>query len=177
MSHILNITDSLERNLINNAGITADKALMMMTQEEWQDVINTNLNGMFHAARACIVTFMKQKRGDVINISSVSGLMGLAGQTNYSAAKGGMNAFTRSLAKEVSGFGVRVNTVAPGFIETDILKNLSEEQKKEIIKEIPLQRIGDVEDVAHCVAFLLSDEAQYITGEIIQVDGGLTLGL
>ena len=161
--------------LINNAGIVIDKPLMMMTPDDWKSVIDTNLTGTFNAAKACVMTFMKQKRGNIINISSVSGIIGLVGQTNYSASKGGINAFTKALAKEVAGFGVRVNAVAPGFIETEILSHIKEEKLKEIKEYIPMQRLGKPEDVAACVAFLLSDEAQYITGQIIQVDGGLVL--
>ena len=161
--------------LINNAGIIVDKALMLMTQEDWKKVIDTNLNGMFHASRACIVTFMKQKAGQIINISSISGIIGLDRQTNYSASKGGMNAFTKALAKEVAGYGIRVNAICPGYIETDILSDMTEEQKSQIIDNIPLGRIGSVEDVANSVAFLLSEQAQYITGQIIQIDGGLAI--
>lgn len=161
--------------LINNAGIIKDKALMLMSPEDWNEVIATNLNGMFHASRACIVTFLKQKKGDIINISSVSGIVGLPRQTNYSSAKGGMNAFTKALAKEVAAYGVCVNAVAPGFIETDMLSEMTEEQKEQIVKAIPLGRVGDVRDVVNCVKFLLSDRAAYITGQIIQVDGGLAI--
>lgn len=161
--------------LINNAGIIIDKALMMMSEQDWNDVIETNLNGMFHAARSCIVTFLKQKSGNIVNISSVSGLMGLPRQTNYSAAKGGMNAFTKALAKETAAYGVRVNAVAPGFIETDILAGFNEAQREQILKTIPLGRMGQVEDVANCVKFLLSEQAAYMTGQIIQVDGGLAI--
>ena len=161
--------------LVNNAGIIIDKALMLMTEEDWRQVIDTNLNGMFNAARSCIVAFLKQRQGQIVNISSVSGIIGLARQTNYSASKGAVNAFTRALAKEVAAYGVRVNAVAPGFIETDILAGFSIEQKKEIARGIPQGRIGSVEDVANCVKFLLSEQAQYITGQIIQVDGGLVM--
>jgi len=161
--------------LINNAGIIRDKALMMMTAEDWQEVIDTNLTGMFNVSRSCIVTFLKQKSGRIINISSVSGLIGLPRQVNYSAAKGGMNSFTKALAKETAAYGVLVNAVAPGFIETDILSDLSEEQRAEINQTVPLGRIGDVEDVAKSVLFLLSPLADYITGQIITVDGGLAI--
>ena len=161
--------------LINNAGIISDKALMLMSPEDWQTVVDTNLTGVFNAARCCIVTFLKQKKGDIINISSVSGLIGLPRQVNYSAAKGGINAFTKALAKEVAAYGVRVNAVAPGYIETEILANFSPEQKEKILEDIPLGRLGTVEDVANCVKFLLSEDAQYITGQIITLDGGLAM--
>jgi len=161
--------------LVNNAGIVIDKALMLMSKEDWQGVVDTNLTGMFNAARSCIVTFLKQKSGDIVNISSVSGIIGLPRQTNYSATKGGINAFTKALAKEVAAYGVRVNAVAPGFIETDILSGLKEEQKSAILEAVPLGRLGRPEDVANCVKFLLSENARYITGQIIQVDGGLAM--
>ena len=161
--------------LINNAGIINDKALMMMGRDDWREVIDTNLNGMFNLARHCIVTFMKQKSGQIVNISSVSGIIGLPRQTNYSASKGGINAFTKALAKEVAGHGIRVNAVAPGYTETDILTKFDDEQKKEIGGRIPLGRIGTPEDVANCVKFLLSPRAGYITGQVIAVDGGLTM--
>ena len=161
--------------LVNNAGIIRDKALMMMSSEDWHEVIETNLTGVFNATRASIVTFMKQKKGQVVNISSVSGLIGLPRQINYSASKGGVNAFTKALAKEVASFGIRVNAVAPGFIETEILSGFNEEQKKKIMAMIPLGRIGAVEDVANCVEFLLGPEATYMTGQVIVIDGGLAI--
>ena len=148
---------------------------MMMTEDDWRTVIDTNLNGVFNATRACIVSMMKQKNGDIVNISSVSGIFGLPRQTNYSASKGGVNAFTKALAKEVAAYNIQVNAVAPGFIETEILADFSEEQKKQVTELIPLGRMGNAEDVAHCVKFLLSDHAEYITGQIIQVDGGLAI--
>ncbi len=161
--------------LVNNAGIIVDKALMLMTPEEWRVVLDTNLTGMFNATRACIVSFLKQKSGHIIQISSVSGVVGLPRQANYCASKGGMNAFTKSLAKEVAGYGVRVNAVAPGYIDTDLVATLPEQQLDDIKKTIPLGRFGTPEEVAGCVRFLVSDAAQYITGQIIQMDGGLAI--
>lgn len=159
--------------LINNAGITRDGALALMAQENWKDVIDTNLNGMFHVTRAFMVDFMKQKQGDIINISSFSGVHGNARQTNYSASKAGMIGFTKALAKEVGGYNIRANAVAPGFIETDMVKDLKEEVKNKAIEMIPLGRFGMAEEVAHTVNFLLSPSCQYITGQVIQIDGGL----
>jgi len=161
--------------LVNNAGIIVDKALMLMAKNDWQEVIDTNLTGVFNASRACIVSFMKQKSGDIINISSVSGLIGLPRQVNYSASKGGVNAFTKSLAREVASYGIRVNAVAPGYIETEILSGFSEEQKVKILQTIPLGRLGQAQDVAQCVKFLLSQDARYVTGQVIKVDGGLAM--
>jgi len=161
--------------LVNNAWIIIDKALMLMSEDDWRQVIDTNLTGTFNASRACIVTFLKQKRGQIVNISSVSGTVGLPRQVNYSASKGGINAFTRALAKEVAAYGVRVNAVAPGFIETDMLGGFTPQQKEQITQYIPLGKIGSPGDVAGTVRFLLSGQARYVTGQIIHVDGGLAM--
>jgi len=159
--------------LVNNAGVTKDKALMMMSESEWQEVLDTNLTGTFNFTRNVIVTFLKQKSGNIINISSVSGVAGMSRQTNYAASKAGIIGFTKSLAKEVAAYNIRVNAVAPGFVETDMVAGLKEEYKSEIIKSIPLGRFGDVKDVSGVVKFLLSDSAGFITGQTIVVDGGL----
>ena len=158
--------------LVNNAGIIIDKALMLMSEDDWHQVLATHVDGMFNASRACIVTFLKQKSGDIINISSVSGIFGLPRQTNYSAAKGAMNAFTKSLAKEVSAYGIRVNAVAPGFIETDMTEGLRKEQ---VLDLIPLNRVGRPEDVASVVNFLCTEEDMYIHGQVIGINGGLAI--
>lgn len=159
--------------LVNNAGITKDKTLMMMDKKEWQEVIDTNLTGCYNMTKACIVTFMRQKRGSIVNITSVAGIVGTSGQTNYSASKAGIIGFTKALAKEVASFNIRVNAIAAGYIETDMTKDLKEKDK--IISSIPLARFGKPQEVAKVVSFLLSDEAGYITGEIIKVDGGLAI--
>ncbi|MCK9604786.1 MAG: 3-oxoacyl-[acyl-carrier-protein] reductase [Candidatus Omnitrophica bacterium] len=159
--------------LVNNAGINKDKALMLMAKEDWQDVIDTNLTGTFNVSRNAIVTFLKQKSGDIINITSVSGIAGMGRQTNYAASKAGIIGFTKSLAKEVAAYNIRVNAVAPGFIETDMLSSLKDEYKDAIVKKIPLGRFGRAEDVTGVVKFLLSDAAGFITGQTIVVDGGL----
>ena len=161
--------------VVNNAGVIRDKNLLMMPPEDWHTVINTNLNGMFHVSRASIFHLLKQRRGHIVNISSISGSIGLVGQTNYSASKGGMNAFTKALAKECAPYGVRVNAVAPGFIETDMLEGIDEASREAVLKGIPLGRIRKADDVAGVVRFLLSEESAYILGQIIQVDGGLAI--
>ncbi len=159
--------------LVNNAGITKDKALMLMAKEDWQEVIDTNLGGTFNVTRNAIVTFLKQKSGNIVNITSVSGIAGMSRQVNYASSKAGIIGFTKSLAKEVAGLGVRVNAVAPGFVETDMVSGLKEEYKNQLTAMIPLSRFGKVSDVAGVVKFLLSEAASYITGQTIVVDGGL----
>lgn len=162
--------------LVNNAGILKDSALMMMTRDDWQEVIDTNLNGVFNVTKAVIVHFLKQKKGgNIINIASVSGLHGMAGQTNYASSKGGVIAFAKSLAKEVAAYNIRVNVVAPGFIGTEMINHLKEDYLAEAVHKIPLGRLGSPEDIANAVNFLLSPEAKYITGQVLQVDGGLAL--
>lgn len=160
--------------LVNNAGITRDKVLFLMSAEEWGEVINTNLNGCFNVTRNVIGYFMKMKKGRVLNVSSVSGQIGLPGQTNYCASKAGIIGFTKSLAKETAKLGIPVNCVAPGFIETDMTKRINEKHLEEIKKSIPMQRFGQVAEVAELVSFLVSDKAQYITGQTFFVDGGLS---
>jgi len=161
--------------VVNNAGIIKDKALAMMDIQEWRDVINTNLDGTFNLCRAAIITFLKQKNGNIINITSVSGMVGLPRQTNYSASKAGIIGLTKALAKEVAAYGIRVNAVAPGFIETDMLKDLSDDFKAKILEHVPLARMGKVEEVAKAVKFLATDESKYITGQTIVVDGGMSI--
>ncbi len=159
--------------LVNNAGIVKDSILAMMSRENWLDVIDTNLNGTFNMTRAVIIAFMKQKSGNIINIASISGVSGLARQTNYSASKGGIIAFTKALAKEVAASNIRVNAIAPGFIETDMVAGLNADYVKQALNIIPMKRFGKVEEVAETVTFLLNEKAGYITGQVIQIDGGL----
>lgn len=161
--------------LVNNAGITRDKLLMMMSEEDWSAVIQTNLTGAFNFARAAIFNMMKAKGGSILNITSVSGLIGLPGQVNYSASKAGLIGMTKALAKEVARSGIRVNALALGFIETDMTAALPEEARKRALEMIPLQRLGRVEDVAPMAAFLLSDAASYITGTVVRIDGGFAM--
>lgn len=161
--------------LINNAGITRDKSLFMMSREDWRDVIDTDLTGVFNVTRSCITTFLKQKSGIIVNISSSSGIHPLPGQTNYASAKAGVIGFTKALAKEVAPYNIRVNAVAPGFIETDMTRVLSEKYRERLIKTIPAGRFGTPEEVARVVLFLCSNESAYITGQTIEIDGGLSL--
>ncbi|MFZ5943780.1 MAG: 3-oxoacyl-[acyl-carrier-protein] reductase [Bacillota bacterium] len=161
--------------LINNAGITRDGLLMRMKEEDWDQVIDTNLKGVYHCTKAVIRGMMKQKKGKIINITSIVGLTGNAGQSNYAAAKSGVIGFTKSMAQELASRGIQVNAIAPGFITTDMTDKLSDEVKEQLLARIPLQRFGKTEDVAGAVAFLASSLADYITGQIIAVDGGMVM--
>jgi 3-oxoacyl-[acyl-carrier protein] reductase len=159
--------------LVNNAGITRDNLLMRMKEDEWNDVIDTNLTSVFRLSKAVLRGMMKAKQGRIINIASVVGSTGNPGQANYSAAKAGMLGFTKSLAREVGSRGITVNAVAPGFIDTDMTRALPDEQRKMLIGQVPLARLGDVDDIAAAVAFLASSQAGYITGETLHVNGGM----
>ncbi|MGI6331958.1 MAG: 3-oxoacyl-[acyl-carrier-protein] reductase [Zhaonellaceae bacterium] len=161
--------------LINNAGITRDNLLIRMKEEEWDHVINTNLKGMFLTTKAVLKPMLKQRSGRIINISSVIGLIGNPGQTNYGAAKAGVIGFTRSVAKEVAGRNILVNAIAPGYIATDMTNKLPENLKETILSNIPLGRIGTAEEVAQVALFLASPAASYITGQTIVVDGGMVM--
>jgi 3-oxoacyl-[acyl-carrier protein] reductase len=159
--------------LVNNAGITRDNLLMRMKDDEWDDIISTNLTSVFRMSKAVLRGMMKAKTGRIINISSVVGSTGNAGQANYAAAKAGMIGFTKSMAKEVGSRNITVNTVAPGFIDTDMTKELSDDIKNNLLSAIPLARLGDAKEIAHAVSFLASDGAAYITGETLHVNGGM----
>ena len=159
--------------LVNNAGITRDNIAMRMKPEEWRDVLDTNLSSVFHATQAALRPMMKARFGRIINISSVVASMGNPGQINYCASKGGIDALTRSLAREVGSRGITVNAVAPGFIATDMTAELGEEATKALTSQVPLGRLGTPGDIAHAVAFLVSPEAGYITGQVLHVNGGM----
>jgi len=159
--------------LVNNAGITRDNLLMRMKPDEWNEVIETNLTGMFHVCKACLRGMMKARAGRVINIASVVGVMGNAGQTNYAAAKAGMIGFSKSMAREVGSRGITVNVIAPGFIETEMTGALGDEVKAALQAQIPLQQLGSPADIANTVLFLASPAGGYITGETINVNGGM----
>ena len=159
--------------LVNNAGITRDNLLMRMKDDEWDDIINTNLTSVYRMSKAVLRGMTKAKTGRIINISSVVGSTGNAGQANYAAAKAGMIGFTKSLAKEVGSRNVTVNTVAPGFIDTDMTRELNDEIKNNLLANIPLARLGDAKEIAHAVSFLASEGAAYITGETLHVNGGM----
>lgn len=181
---ILNVTDTKAIDeliaelghidiLVNNAAVTRDNLLLRMKNEEWHEVIKTNLDAVYYLSRACIRSMLKARFGRIINISSVSGVMGNPGQTNYAAAKAGLIGFTKSLACEVASRNITVNVIAPGFIDTEMTKILPEEQKKLLLERVPMGRLGSPEEIAAVVGFLASSEAGYITGETIQVNGGM----
>ncbi len=162
--------------LVNNAGITRDNLLMRMKDDEWDDIMETNLKSVFRMSKACLRGMMKARQGRVINIASVVGETGNPGQTNYSAAKAGIFGFTKSMAREVASRGITVNAVAPGFIDTDMTKGLPEEQKEALMKQVPLGRLGKPEEIAAAVSFLASPGAAYITGFTVDVNGGMYMG-
>lgn len=159
--------------LVNNAGITRDNLLMRMKDDEWEDILDTNLTSVFRLSKAVLRAMMKKRCGRIITIGSVVGTMGNAGQANYAAAKAGLIGFSKSLAREVASRGITVNVVAPGFIETDMTRALTDEQRAGILSQVPANRLGDAKEIANAVAFLASDEAGYITGETLHVNGGM----
>ena len=170
---LVNTEFSAPTILVNNAGITRDNLLMRMKEDEWQSIIDTNLTSIFRMSKACLRGMMKARQGRIINITSVVAVSGNAGQTNYATAKAGMLGFTKSLAREVASRHITVNAVAPGFIETDMTKDLADKQKATILGSIPLNRLGQATEIAATVGFLASPEAAYITGETIHVNGGM----
>ena len=159
--------------LVNNAGVTRDQLLMRMSEEDWETVLDTNLRSVYRLSKACLRGMMKARKGRIISISSVVGSMGNAGQANYAAAKAGMMGFSRSLAREVGSRGITVNVVAPGFIDTDMTRELNEAQREAMLKDIPLNRLGEAVEIADAVSFLASSSAAYITGQTIHVNGGM----
>ena len=159
--------------LVNNAGVTRDQLLMRMSEEDWETVLDTNLRSVYRLSKACLRGMMKARQGRIINISSVVGSMGNAGHANYAAAKAGMMGFTRSLAREVGSRGITVNVVAPGFIDTDMTRQLNDTQRDAMLKDIPLNRLGDATEIAEAVGFLASTSAAYITGQTLHVNGGM----
>jgi 3-oxoacyl-[acyl-carrier protein] reductase len=161
--------------LVNNAGITRDMLIMMMSEESWDAVMDTNLKGTFNCSKAAVRLMMKARTGRIINITSVSGQIGNAGQTNYSASKAGQIGFTKALAREVAGRNITVNAIAAGYVDTEIWANVPDEMRESFIKMIPLGRKGTPEEIAYAVAFLASDEAAYITGQVLAVDGGMAM--
>jgi 3-oxoacyl-[acyl-carrier protein] reductase len=179
MAQVMDLAEALIQNhgilhhLVNNAGITRDNLLMRMKEEEWDSVLAVNLKGVFNFSKALIRHMIRNRYGRIVNVSSVVGLIGNPGQTNYSASKAGVLGFTKSLAREVASRGITVNAVAPGFIETAMTESLPEEVQKQFLDVIPLGRFGTAQEVAQAVRFLISDEASYITGQVININGGL----
>ena len=161
--------------LVNNAGITRDTLIMMMSEEDWDDVINTNLKGTFNCSKSAVRHMMRKRFGRIINITSVAGQIGNAGQTNYTASKAGQIGFTKALAREIASRNITVNAIAAGFIETDIWEGVPDEARELVMSLIPLGRKGEAEEIAYAVAFLASEQASYITGQIIGVDGGMAM--
>jgi 3-oxoacyl-[acyl-carrier protein] reductase len=161
--------------VVNNAGITRDNLLMRMKADEWDDVLATNLSGVYRVSKACVRGMMKAKKGRIINIASVIGIMGNAGQSNYAAAKAGIIGFSKSLAREIGSRNITVNVVAPGFIDTDMTRVLPEEQKQGMLAQVPLGRLGEGDDIANAVVFLASSAGAYITGETLHVNGGMLM--
>ena len=161
--------------LVNNAGITQDNILLRMRSEQWDEVINTNLNGVFHLTKACLKSMLKARSGRIINISSVVAIMGNVGQANYVAAKAGLVGFTKVVAMEYAAYGITANCIAPGFIETEMTGALSEQQREAILARVPMKRMGQPNEVARAVAFLASDNAAYITGETLHINGGMCM--
>jgi 3-oxoacyl-[acyl-carrier protein] reductase len=161
--------------LVNNAGVTRDNLLMRMSEDDWNTVLNINLKAVFIAIKAVARTMMKQRNGRIINISSVVGLMGNAGQVNYAASKAGLIGLTKSTARELASRGITANCIAPGYVATDMTNELGDEVRQSLNEKIPLGRIGQVEDIAYAVAFLASDEAEYITGQTLAIDGGMVM--
>ena len=162
--------------LVNNAGITRDNLLLRMSAEEWDAVLDLNLRAAFLVTKAALRPMMKQRGGRIVNVSSIAGVMGNAGQANYSAAKAGLIAFTKTIAREMASRNITANAVAPGFVPTDLTHDLIGQMEETLLKQIPLGRFGTVEDVANAIAFLVSDEASYITGQVLVVDGGMVTG-
>ena len=175
------LTDITEKHgvvdiLVNNAGITRDNLLMRMKDDEWQSIMDTNLTSIFKMSKAVLRGMMKKRKGRIINIGSVVGSTGNAGQANYAAAKAGVIGFSKSMAREVASRGITINVVSPGFIDTDMTKSLTDEQKESIFRDIPANRLGDPKEIAATVGFLASEDAAYITGETIHVNGGMYMG-
>ena len=161
--------------LVNNAGITRDKLTAMMTEKDWDDVLDTNLKGVFNITKPVVGVMIRQRRGTILNITSISGIVGLPGQVNYSASKAGVIGFTKALAKELAKAGITVNALAPGFVETDMTASLKEEYRAKLVEQVPLGRTAKPEEIADTALFLVSRKAGYITGQVLQVDGGLAI--